>query len=150
MMTNPSTISAAGLTNLTKKFEGCRLRAYKPVPNDPWTIGYGHTDGVKAGDVWTQDQAEAALTADMKIREKLVQSVVKVALTQHQFDALVDFVYNVGAGNFRSSSLLTKLNAGNYTGAADAFLLWKFAHGIPLNGLIRRREAERAWFLTPD
>lgn len=134
---------------LIKHFEGLRLRAYQCSAN-VWTIGYGHTAGVRPGDAITPEQADAFLRQDVSDSEHSVSRFVRVPLTQCQFDALVSFVFNLGAGNFRTSTLLKKLNAGDYSGAADEFSRWINAGGKPLPGLARRREAERLLFLTRD
>jgi GH24 family phage-related lysozyme (muramidase) len=151
-------INQAGL-NLIKDFEGyaevipgtTSVRAY-PDPGtggDPWTIGYGHTGpDVRPGVVFTQAQAEAALRSDLRGAQSAVASAVTVALTDNQFAALVSFTFNVGAGAFQSSTLLRLLNQGDYTGAAGQFAQWVNGGGGPLPGLVRRRAAERALFLT--
>lgn len=135
----------------TKSFEGCRLVSY-PDPGTggaPWTCGYGHTGpDVKPGMTVTQAQADAWIVEDLGRAAQSVNALVHVALTQNQFDALADFVFNVGAGNLRSSTLLRKLNAGDYAGAANQFLLWDKAGGRPLKGLTKRRQAERKLFLS--
>ncbi len=131
--------------NLIKKYEGCRLAAYK-CPAGRWTIGYGHTSGVKAGQKITQKQAENYLKSDLKEYEKGVEKAVKVTLNQNQFDALISFTYNCGIGALISSTLLKKLNAGDYKGASKEFLKWNKSNGRVLNGLKRRRNAERALF----
>lgn len=142
---------------LIKSFEDCRLRAY-PDPKTggaPWTIGWGHTGPeVKPGLVWTQAQADAAFLSDLAAFERDVTSLVKVPLTQNQFDALVSFAYNVGsdidaddiAEGLGDSTLLRKLNAGDYAGAADEFLKWRKPINLP--GILRRRKAERVLFLS--
>lgn len=130
---------------LIKKFEGCRLAAYK-CPAGVWTIGYGHTSGVKAGQKITQQQAETYLKNDLQVFEKGVEKVVKVSLNQNQFDALVSFSYNCGLGALRTSTLLKKLNAGDYKGASKEFPRWNKSNGRVLTGLTRRRSAEKALF----
>ncbi|MCH0685594.1 lysozyme [Escherichia coli] len=136
--------------SLIKQFEGCKLKAY-PDPatgGAPWTIGYGHTGlEVKPGLVWTQAQADAALIADLSVCENAVSHLVKVKITQNQFDALISFSFNLGSGNLASSTLLKKLNAGDYKGAADEFPKWNKAAGKVMNGLVARRTAERELFL---
>lgn len=136
--------------DLVKGFEGGVLTAY-PDPGtgaEPWTIGHGHTYGVKKGDVITAATAEQLLHYDLKIPELSIDTNVTVSLNQNQFDALVSFVFNVGSGNFTSSTLLKKLNAGDYAGAADEFLKWVNANGKKLPGLVKRRSAERDLFLS--
>lgn len=140
---------------LIKGFEGCRLTAY-PDPGTggaPWTIGYGWTypvDGkpIKPGMKIDQATADRLLKTGLVSYENDVLKLVKVKLTQNQFDALVSFAYNVGSRALSTSTLLKKLNAGDIKGAADEFLRWNKAGGKVLNGLTRRREAERALFLS--
>lgn len=132
--------------NLIKKFEGCRLEAYK-CPAGIWTIGYGHTKGVKDGMKISWEQAEEFLREDLKIYEQAVERCVKVPLSQNQFDALVSFCYNCGGEALRTSTLLRLLNDGNYSEAGEQFLRWNKAGGRVLAGLTRRREEEQALFL---
>lgn len=132
---------------LIKEFEGCRLTAYK-CPANVWTIGYGHTKGVKQGQKITQSEAEELLKNDLKTYESYVNKYVKVSLNQNQFDALVSFTYNCGGGSLKNSLLLTKLNKGDYSGAANEFPRWNKAGGRVLAGLIRRRKAEKDLFLS--
>lgn len=137
-------INEAGL-NLIKDFEGCRLKAYL-CPAGVWTIGYGHTQGVKPDMVISQLQAERFLRQDLKRFEDAVTSLVKVPVTPNQFAALVSFAYNVGAGALYDSTLLRKLNKKDYKGAANEFLRWNKAGGKVLPGLTRRRIAEKDLF----
>ncbi|HHH3394312.1 TPA: lysozyme [Klebsiella aerogenes] len=140
---------------LIKGFEGCRLTAY-PDPGtggSPWTIGYGWTlpvDGkpVRPGMTIDQATADRLLKTGLVSYENDVLKIVKVKLTQGQFDALVSLAYNIGSRALSTSTLLKKLNAGDIKGAADEFLRWNKAGGKVLNGLTRRREAERALFLS--
>lgn len=131
--------------DLIKKYEGCVLTAYK-CPSGVWTIGYGHTKGVKKGQKTTKKQAEYILTQDLKTFEKGVLKAVKVTLNQNQFDALVSFSFNVGLGAFKSSTLLKKLNNKDYAGAAAQFARWNKSNGKVLNGLVKRRAEERKLF----
>lgn len=133
--------------NLIKRFEGLELKSYKDSVGI-LTIGYGHTHAVKAGDVITGEQADAFLREDLQVAELTINTNVKVKLTQGQFDALASFVFNLGSGNFVKSTLIRKLNAGNYAGAADEFGKWVNAGGKKLPGLVKRRAAEREVFLT--
>lgn len=133
--------------NLIKRFEGLRLEAYRDSVGIP-TIGYGHTHGVKMGDVITGAQADAFLREDLQVAELTINTNVKVRLTQGQFDALASFVFNLGSGNFVKSTLLKKLNTGDYAGAADEFGKWVNAGEKKLPGLVKRRAAEREVFLT--
>jgi lysozyme len=140
------TVSENGVA-LTMRFEGCDLESY-PDPGtraEPFTIGYGHK-GMKI----TQAQADAWLRSDLAKAAACVNANVKVPLTQNQFDALADFCFNVGAGNFVASTLLRLLNAGNYAGASVQFDRWNLAAGRVLPGLVKRRIAERQLFMKPD
>lgn len=137
---------------LIKQFEGCKLTAYQDSVG-VWTIGYGWTqpvDGkpIRAGMTIKQETAERLLKTGLVSYESDVSRLVKVGLTQGQYDALVSFTYNLGARSLSTSTLLRKLNAGDYAGASDEFLRWNKAGGKVLNGLTRRREAERALFLS--
>lgn len=143
--------SEKGIT-LIKQFEGCKLTAYQDSVG-VWTIGYGWTQPVegkpiRAGMTIKQETAERLLKTGLVSYESDVSRLVKVNLTQGQFDALVSFTYNLGARSLSTSTLLRKLNSGDYAGAADEFLRWNKAGGKVLNGLTRRREAERALFLS--
>lgn len=133
---------------LTESFEGCRLQAYLDSVGVP-TIGYGHTHGVTMGMTCTQEQADAWLQEDVQGAVQAVNNLVIVPLTQQQFDALVDFTFNLGAGALQQSTLLRLLNSGNYQGAAGEFEKWDKAGGKVLPGLLRRRQAERDIFNTP-
>ncbi|MEG2347381.1 MAG: lysozyme [Cetobacterium sp.] len=137
-------ISQKGI-ELIKKFEGCKLEAYR-CPAGVWTIGYGHTKTAKQGMKITQQQAEELLKQDLCIYESSVERNIKVAINQPIFDALVSFTYNLGEGNLKSSTLLKKLNNRDYYGASEEFQRWNKAGGKVLNGLIKRREAERNLF----
>lgn len=137
---------------LIKEFEGCKLTAYQDSVG-VWTIGFGWTqpvDGkpIRAGMTIKQETAERLLKTGLVSYESDVSRLVKVGLTQGQFDALVAFTYNLGARSLSTSTLLRKLNAGDYTGAAAEFMSWNKAGGKALKGLTRRREAERALFLS--
>ena len=136
--------------HLTESFEGVRLSAY-PDPGtggDPWTIGYGHTGPeVHSGMTITQEQAELYLAEDVKRAEADVNAKLTVEVTQDEFDALVDFAFNCGCGNLNNSTLLKKLNAGDFEGAAQEFLKWDMAAGHHMAGLLRRRQAEELLFL---
>ena len=137
--------------HLTESFEGVRLSAY-PDPasgGDPWTIGYGHTGSdVHSGLVITQEQAEELLMKDVQKAANDVKAKVTTDITQEEFDALVDFVFNCGAGNFNGSTLLKKINAGDMEGAAHEFEKWDMAAGKHMAGLLRRRHAEAQEFLS--
>ena len=137
-------ISLEGLS-LIKKFEGCKLEAYK-CSAGVWTIGYGHTAGVKEGDVCTQEEAEKLLRGDIFKFEEYVQDSVKVDLDQSQFDALVAWTFNLGPGNLRESTMLKKLNNQEYESVPFEMRRWNKVGGKTLDGLIRRREAESLLF----
>lgn len=139
-------ISQAGL-DLIKEFEGFEPEAYL-CPAGIWTIGYGHTGDVSEGQTVTEEEAEELLRQDVAFAEDAVTDYVEGDLTQGQFDALVCFVFNIGAGAFRDSTLLRLLNQGDNEGAAEQFLRWNKAGGKVLSGLTRRREAERELFLS--
>ena len=130
---------------LTERFEGCRLTAYQDQVG-VWTIGYGHTWGVHEGMTCTGDQAEQWLLEDTQLAQDDVNAHVKVPLTQGEFDALVDFAFNLGRGSLNNSTLLKDLNAGNYQAAATQFEVWDKAGGKVVAGLLRRRLSEEAEF----
>lgn len=132
-------------TQLTVSFEGCVLKAYRDN-GGVWTIAYGHTRGVKEGDVCTLFQAEKWLDEDYADAETCVNKLVSVELTQPEFDALVDFVFNVGGSKFAGSTMLKLINQSKFLSAADEFLKWKFVKGTICAGILRRRIAERELF----
>jgi lysozyme len=132
---------------LIKEYEGLRLGAYL-CSAGVLTIGYGHTGGVKEGDLITEQKAEQLLQDDLKKFENGVLRLVRVPLTQNQFDALVSFAFNLGVGNLGKSTLLKMLNDRDYKGAAGQFVRWNKAAGKELAGLTRRRLAESALFLS--
>lgn len=145
MGVNNLTYSGKGLA-LTEQYEGCRLTAYQDQVG-VWTIGYGHTGAdVTPGLTITQVQAEALLAKDVFAATRFVNTMVKLPLTQCEFDALVDFVFNLGPGNFARSTLLTALNAGDFARAAAQFECWDQAGGVVVAGLLRRRQAELGLF----
>jgi lysozyme len=140
-------LSPAGI-DLIKGFEGLQLKPYK-CPAGVWTIGYGHTAGVKeTSAAITETQAVNYLKEDVQGAEDTVRRLVNVPLTQNQFDALVSFVFNIGETQFASSTMLTKLKGKDYAGAAEEFDRWKFAGGKVLNGLVNRRAKEKQFFST--
>ena len=143
---NSKRISEKGL-NIIKEFESLRLTAYR-CPAGVLTIGYGHTSGVYAGQKITKQVAHKYLLDDVARFENAVNSRVKVPLSQNQFDALVSFTYNVGAGAFQKSDLLKYLNRGEYMKAANEFPLWVNGGGKRLPGLVRRRRIERNLFIS--
>ncbi|WP_286902088.1 lysozyme [Vreelandella sedimenti] len=133
-----------------KKHEGYRSKAYKDSAGI-WTIGYGsirlNGRAVKHDDVVTEAQAMNQMILDLETFEHAVNEYVTVYLSQRQYKALVSFTYNVGQNAFRNSTLLKKLNKGNYKGAANELKKWVYAGAVRIPGLINRREAERALFL---
>lgn len=144
---------------LIQQFEGCAKKqadgsfAAYPDPGtggDPWTIGWGSTGvDIKQGSVWTQQQCDDRLTSDITGFAAKVSAVLGAAQTsQHQFDALVSFAYNVGVGNLSSSTLLKLHKAGDYAGAAQQFARWNKAAGKVLPGLTKRRAAEAALYAS--
>jgi lysozyme len=161
-------LSEAGM-DLVQAFEGCLKKqgdfyhAYK-CPANVLTIGWGHTNhhGRKFDEHsrWTMDDCNKAFMEDMEGFERAVRKAVKVSLKQYQFDALVSFTYNCGEGNLNKSTLLKKVNAGDFghwhpdkggTGAAAEFPKWNKANGKVLNGLVRRRASESLMFQNiPD
>ncbi len=161
----PMRISSAGL-NIVKEFEGYVKKlpngdcsAYRclvghrpdgtPIYDGKWTIGWGCTEGIKEGTVWTRAQAEAGLKREIEKSEQAVTRLVTVALNQNQFDALVSLDYNIGDGALKGSTVLRRLNSGDFSGAAHAFAMWNKSQGVVVPGLVSRRAKETALFLTP-
>lgn len=145
-------ISEAGLA-IIREYEqgpggGVALKAYQ-CDAGVWTIGWGHTKGVKEGDTCTLDQAEVWLDEDNDDAEETVYRFTVAALNQNQFDALVSFVFNLGATAYRNSTLLKFLNAGDYAGASRQFPRWNRVKGVIARGLVRRRRDEQELFDTP-
>ena len=142
-------MSDAGRQRLTERFEGLKLCVY-PDPgtgSTPLTAGYGHTGAdVTLGMTVTQAQADEWLAQDLGSAESAVNRLVRVALTQDQFDACCDFCFNVGSGNFAGSTLLTMINNSDIDGADAQFGRWVYAHGQVLQGLVARRAQEAAAF----
>ena len=134
-------VSVKGI-DIIKKYEGCHLTAYR-CPAGIWTIGYGHTKNVKEGMKITQAQADEYLKQDCVASEKAVNALGK-KLNQNQFDALVSFTFNCGAGNLKTLCHNRKLEV-----IAEKILLYNKGGGKVLNGLVKRRKEEQALFLTP-
>ena len=142
-----------GCVLLTAQFEGCRLDAYLDGNGIP-SIGYGHTAGVKAGDTCTQVQARQWLSEDLGVADAALARLVKIELDQNQWDALCDFCYNIGQGNFAESTCLKLLNQGDEAGAINSICYWDndtwhgwvIVAGEVSPGLVRRRQAEQALF----
>jgi len=147
-------MSQGGLDALLKKFEGCKLKAYR-CPANVCTIGYGHTSAAGApmvndGMTITQADAEDILKRDLVKYEIGVMDLVKVKLTQNQFDVLVDFAYNAGVGNLKSSTMLKKINSGDLDAVPAELMKWTKGGGKVLPGLVRRRQAAGAWWTAQD
>jgi lysozyme len=158
------TISEAGI-QLIKSFEGCHNQPYK-CPADLWTIGYGRVlypdqARLKTGErasyplraehnrLWNADEIDALLEADLqRFSDGVLRLCPAAADNQCHLDAITSLAFNIGLGNLASSTLRMKYNRSDYDGAADEFLKWTKAGGKVLNGLVRRREAERALFLS--
>lgn len=133
---------------LVKEFEGLRLQSYI-CPAGVWTIGYGHTRGVKPGQKITEAQAEDLLRKDLDRYQIELANLVHVPVTQGQFIALMSWFYNLGNTRaVRDSTLLKLLNSGDYMGAANQFPRWNKSGKVVIDGLTRRREAERKMFLS--
>ena len=152
-------MSQEGINALVKKFEGCKLKAYR-CPAGICTIGYGHTSAagnplVNDGMTITQEQANTILAADLVKFEQAVEALLKQPVTQEQFDVLVDFAYNAGVGALRSSTLLKKVNAAQFDDVPAELMKWTKGK-IPgkgmqvLPGLLRRRQAESAWWMAHE
>lgn len=145
MDVNNFTYDSTGLA-LTEQSEGLSLTAYQDQVG-VWTIGYGHTGpDVVPGMTITREQAQELLQKDIASAAACVNRCVTVPLNQDQFDALVDFVFNLGPAAFEGSTLLRDLNAGNFSAAASQFELWDHAGGAVVAGLLRRRQQEAALF----
>jgi lysozyme len=146
-------INEAGIA-LIASGEGIRLQAYQDIAGS-WTIGYGHISGVQPGMTITDREAVEILKADLADTEALVEVLTSsVPTDDNQFAAMVSLCFNIGSGNFRTSSVLRLHRAGDPAAAADAFLLWDKAHVNgelkEVDGLKRRRERERELYLAPD
>ena len=157
-------ISDEGL-RLIKSFEGYHTRLkdgsctayqtylgkdrYGRKKYDIPTIGYGCTEGIKMGMVWTEAEAEAGLRREIAKFESAVNRLVTVTINSNEFDSMVSLAYNIGIGNFQKSTVLKRLNKGDRAGAAQAFHLFNKAQGIVLKGLVSRRAREAAMFLKP-
>ena len=142
-------ISPKGIEMICR-FEGLQLYAYDDGVG-VWSIGFGtivYPSGtrVRKGDICTLEQAKFFMSHDLKKFEHAVDQAVKVSIDQNQFDALVSLTYNIGAGAFRNSTLLKKLNVGDYHGASAQFDVWNKASGRVLQGLVNRRTVERTLF----
>ena len=137
-------ISEQGL-DLIKTFEGLELEAYRCAAG-VWTIGYGHTKGVERGMKIDANTANEMLAEELIEYEGYINKYVTASLEQHQFDAMVSWVYNLGGGNLQASTLLKVLNAEDYDGVPAQLMRWNKAGGKVLEGLTRRRQAEADMF----
>ena len=138
-----------GGRTIIKRHEGLKLNVYNDQAGHP-TIGYGHKllpTEIGLVNAITLGQAEEYLTSDLKTAEDAVNNLVEVPLNQNQFNALVSFVYNIGSGAFKNSTMLGLLNEGNYKLAAEEFSRWNRAGGKVSKGLTNRREQEKRLFL---
>lgn len=137
------------VSNNGRKFitdwEGCELTAYKDS-GGVWTIGVGHTKGVRAGQKITKSQADAFLKRDLLDVEDAINELVTVKLHQDAFDAIASLVFNIGKTAFKKSTLLKKLNRGDFAGAKNEFLRWNHDNGRVVKGLTKRRQAEANLF----
>ncbi|NWG70954.1 MAG: lysozyme [Parvularculaceae bacterium] len=138
--------------NLIKGYEGLRMSAYY-APSEQWTVGYGHVATARHGMSVTESEAERLLREDVKPIEALLAETVRAPLNQNEHDALTSLIFSIGADNWRRSTVLRKLNSGDKLGAAQAFELWTRARVngelVSLDGLVRRRAAEKSLFLMP-
>ena len=138
--------------NLIKQFEGCRYSPYRDSVG-LWTVGYGHLIGdgksLPSGDnrVFTQEEIDNFLVNDLTRTESGINMLVRVTLTQNQFDALCSFCYNLGIGAFQKSTLLKDINASLWDAAANDLLKFHFAGGVSQPGLVKRRQAEHDLFI---
>ena len=134
-------LSALALVGIATH-EGYNDTAYTPIKGDVPTIGFGTTQGVKIGDKTNPIQALQRTMRDIEVKESAVKKCVKVPLYQHEYDAYVSLAYNIGTGNFCNSTLVLKLNAGDYPGACKEILRWNRAQGRVVKGLTARRQKE--------
>ena len=141
--------------NLIKAYEGLRLSAQADTVGDTqaWTVGYGHRGGARPGQHVTEGEATRLLQSDIGPIEDVIRKTVRAPLNQNEHDALVSLIFNIGEKNFRRSTVLAKLNDGDRLAAAEAFERWTRAHVdgklVKLDGLVRRRAAEKSLFLMP-
>lgn len=134
-------LSAAGLLAIAGH-EGFRSEAYIPVEGDVPTIGFGSTAGVQMGDKITVEEGLRRLALDVDDAESTITHCVKVPLAQREYDVYTSFAFNVGEAQFCSSTLVKKLNAGDYSGACAELKRWVYVKGEKIPGLVKRREAE--------
>ncbi|MEM1396766.1 MAG: lysozyme [Pseudomonadota bacterium] len=138
--------------NLIKGYEGLRMSAYY-TPNEEWTVGYGHTSSARHGMSVSEMEAEQLLRQDISPIEQVISETVRAPLNQNEHDAIVSLIFNIGVENWRNSTALRKLNEGDKLAAANAFEMWTKARVngelVALDGLVRRRAAEKSLFLMP-
>ena len=134
-------LSAVGFGSIVA-YEGYSPVAYTPVPGDVATIGFGTTEGVRQGDKITPPQAVQRALQDISKYEGAVKQCVRVPLAQNEYDAFLSLAYNIGPANFCGSTLVRKLNEGDYSGACTEILRWDRFKGKPLAGLTKRRQSE--------
>lgn len=138
--------------NLIKGYEGLRMSAHYTA-REEWTVGYGHTDGARHGMSVTENEAERLLRQDVVPIEKLIADTVRAPLNQNEHDALVSLIFSIGPENWQRSTVLRKLNEGDKLAAARAMEMWTMARVngelVSLDGLVRRRAAEKSLFLMP-
>lgn len=138
-------VASSEIVKFISRFEGFHSKAYL-CPAGVWTIGFGHTSGVRKGDVVTEDEALKFLRSDLRTAEGTIRLAVKAPLRQCEFDALTSFIFNVGGGNFAKSTMRQLINEHQYDLAAREFRRWNKAGGFTLAGLVRRRKAEeKVW-----
>jgi len=139
-------ISEEGI-KLIKSFEGCKLQAYQDG-GGVWTIGWGHTSGVKMGDTCTQAEADALFDMEIDLYQEAVSALIKAPVMQCELDAMVSLAYNIGVSAFKNSTLLKLVNKMDYLGASLEFGKWNQDNSKVIPGLVRRREAERKLFMS--
>lgn len=144
-MLHPKMSHSLSLVELVKRFEGYRLDAYQDIKG-VWTIGYGHTKNVYPGMRINSLEAISFLNDDYRDGETCANFYLTFRVTQDEFDAIVDFIFNLGCGKFVGSTLLSLINAGNIPDAARQFELWDYAGGKVVAGLLRRRIADEDLF----
>lgn len=142
-------LSAVALVGLALS-EGYTDKAVQPLPGDKWTYGFGTTEGVKPGDKIAPPQALQRKLADIQKFEAAIKRCVHVPLYQHEYDAYVSLAYNIGPEAFCGSTLVRKLNSGDYAGACAEILRWDRFKGQPVRGLTLRRQRENAQCLGLD
>lgn len=136
-------LSATGLIGIAS-YEGFSEKAYIPIKGDVPTIGFGSTEGVKMGDAITVPQALDRLRRDITVAESAISRCVRVPLSQGELDAYTSLAFNIGTAAFCRSTLVVKLNGGDYAGACEEIKRWVYAGGRRVPGLVARREKEYA------